>query len=49
MGIPAVDRKIIARYRESGGPEPAPINHQGIDDALLEKPQSHITGTSENS
>jgi hypothetical protein len=35
--ITAVDRRYILRhYRAYGGPEP-PIDHQGIDDAFLEK------------
>jgi hypothetical protein len=28
---------IIGHYRAYGGPEPPPIEHQGIDDAFLEK------------
>ena len=36
--ITAVDRKfIMTHYRAYGGPEPPPIEHQGIDDAFLEK------------
>ena len=36
--ITAVDRKfIMTHYRAYGGPEPPPIDHQGIDDAFLEK------------
>ena len=36
--ITAVDRNMImTSYREHGGPEPPPIDHQGIDDAFLEK------------
>jgi hypothetical protein len=36
--IMAVDRDFIMRhYRAYGGPEPPPIDHQGIDDAFLEK------------
>ncbi len=36
--IQAVDRKfIMAHYRAYGGPEPPPVNHQGIDDAFLGK------------
>jgi hypothetical protein len=37
-GIIAAGRDFIARhYRAYGGPEPPPIDHQGIDDAFLEK------------
>jgi hypothetical protein len=37
-GIRAVDRTfIIEHYRAYGGPEPPPIDHEGIDDAFLEK------------
>ena len=36
--ITAVDRNfIMTHYRAYGGPEPPPIDHQGIDDAFLEK------------
>ena len=36
--ITAVDRDFIMNnYRASGGPEPPPIRHHGIDDAFLEK------------
>jgi hypothetical protein len=36
--ITAVGRDFIMRhYRAYGGPQPPPINHQGIDDAFLEK------------
>ncbi len=36
--ITAVGRDFIMRhYRAYGGPEPPPIDHQGIDDAFLEK------------
>jgi hypothetical protein len=36
--ITAVDRKsIMTSYRAHGGPEPPPIDHQGIDDAFLGK------------
>ncbi len=36
--ITAADRDFIMRhYRAYGGPEPPPIDHQGIDDAFLEK------------
>lgn len=28
---------IMGHYRAYGGPEPPPIDHQGIDDAFLEK------------
>jgi hypothetical protein len=36
--ITAVRRDFIMRhYRSYGGPEPPPIDHQGIDDAFLEK------------
>jgi hypothetical protein len=36
--ISAVDRKfMVEHYRAYGGPEPPPIDHQGIDDAFLEK------------
>jgi hypothetical protein len=36
--ITAVDRKfIMSNYRAYGGPEPPPIDHQGIDNAFLEK------------
>lgn len=36
--LSAVDRKfIMEHYRASGGPQPPPIDHQGIDDAFLEK------------
>jgi hypothetical protein len=36
--ISAVDRKFIFRhYRAYGGPKPPPIDHNGIDDAFLEK------------
>lgn len=27
----------MGHYRAYGGPEPPPIDHQGIDDAFLEK------------
>ena len=30
-------RLIMGHYRAYGGPEPPPIDHQGIDDAFLEK------------
>jgi hypothetical protein len=36
--ISAVDREFIFRhYRAYGGPKPPPIDHNGIDDAFLEK------------
>ncbi|MCZ2157119.1 MAG: hypothetical protein LC114_25025 [Bryobacterales bacterium] len=36
--ITAVNRDfIMSHYRAYGGPEPPPIDHQGIDDAFLEK------------
>jgi len=36
--ITAAGRDFIMRhYRAGGGPEPPPIDHQGIDDAFLEK------------
>lgn len=36
--ISAVDRKFILRhYTAYGGPRPPPIDHNGIDDAFLEK------------
>jgi beta-lactamase regulating signal transducer with metallopeptidase domain len=36
--IQAVDSKfILDHYRAYGGPEPPPLDHQGIDDAFLEK------------
>lgn len=36
--ISAVDRKFVLRhYRAYGGPKPPPIDHNGIDDAFLEK------------
>ncbi len=36
--ISAVGRKlIVGHYRAYGGPEPPPIDHNGIDDAYLEK------------
>ena len=36
--INTVDRKfILEHYRAYGGPAPPPIDHQGIDDAFLEK------------
>jgi hypothetical protein len=36
--ITAVGRDfIMGRYRAYGGPEPRPIDHQGVDDAFLEK------------
>ena len=36
--IGVVDRKHILRnYKEYGGPKPPPIDHQGIDDAFMEK------------
>lgn len=36
--ITVADRAFILRhYRAYGGPEPPPIDHQGIDDAFLEK------------
>jgi len=36
--ISAVDRKFILRhYRAYGGPNPPPIDHNGIDDSFLEK------------
>ena len=37
-GIGAVGRDFIIRhYRAHGGPKPPPIDHQGIDDAFIEK------------
>ncbi len=37
-GISAVGRDFIMRhYRAYGGPKPPPIDHQGIDDAFIEK------------
>ena len=36
--IAAVDREfIMTHYRAYGGPEPPPIDHQGIDDEILER------------
>lgn len=36
--ISAVDHELILRhYRAYDGPKPAPIDHNGIDDAFLEK------------
>jgi hypothetical protein len=36
--ISAADQKFIRRhYRAYGGPKPPPIDHNGIDDAFLEK------------
>ena len=36
--ITAADREfILNHYRAYGGPKPPPIDHQGIDDAFLEK------------
>jgi hypothetical protein len=36
--IQPVDRKfIVEHYRDYGGPEPPPIDHQGIDDAFVGK------------
>lgn len=36
--ISAVDQNFILRhYRAYGGPKPPPIDHNGIDDAFLEK------------
>ena len=36
--ISAVDRDFIMRHFQGyGGPKPPPIDHQGIDDAFLEK------------
>ena len=36
--ITPVDRQFIMRHYEAyGGPKPPPIDHQGIDDAFLEK------------
>jgi hypothetical protein len=36
--ISAADQKFILRhYRAYGGPKPPPIDHNGIDDAFLEK------------
>jgi hypothetical protein len=36
--ISAVDQKfILRRHRAYGGPKPPPIDHNGIDDAFLEK------------
>jgi hypothetical protein len=36
--IAAADRDLImGHYRAYGGPEPPPIDHQGIDDAFLGK------------
>lgn len=34
---PADSRFILNHYRAYGGPEPPPLDHQGIDDAFLEK------------
>ncbi|MBL8213143.1 MAG: hypothetical protein JNK87_20670 [Bryobacterales bacterium] len=31
---------ILERYNAYGGPKPPPINHQGIDDAFVEKASS---------
>jgi hypothetical protein len=37
-GIRAIGRDFIMRHHQAyGGPQPPPINHQGIDDALVEK------------
>jgi hypothetical protein len=37
-GISAAGRDFIMRhYRAYGGPKPPPIDHQGIDDAFIEK------------
>jgi hypothetical protein len=37
-GISAVGNDfIMEHYRAYGGPKPPPINHQGINDAFLEK------------
>jgi len=37
-GITPVGRDFIMRdYNAYGGPKPPPIDHQGIDDAFLEK------------
>lgn len=39
--ITAVGREYIeAHYRAFGGPEPPPVDHQGIDDAFVEKASS---------
>ena len=36
--ITAVGREfILGHYRAYGGPKPPPLDHQGIDDAFLEK------------
>ena len=36
--ISAVNKRFILRhYRAYDGPRPAPIDHNGIDDAILEK------------
>lgn len=36
--ISTVDEKfILRRYRTHGGPKPPPLDHDGIDDAFLEK------------
>jgi hypothetical protein len=36
--ISPVDQEfILTHYRAHGGPKPPPINHQGIDDAFLER------------
>ena len=34
---PADSKFILKHYRAYGGPEPPPLDHQGIDDAFLEK------------
>jgi hypothetical protein len=37
-GISAVGKDFILRhYKAYGGPKPPPIDHQGIDDAFIEK------------
>ena len=37
-GIRPVGRDFIMRHHDAyGGPKPPPINHQGIDDAFVEK------------
>jgi hypothetical protein len=37
-GISAVGKNFIARHHQAfGGPKPPPIDHQGINDAFLEK------------
>jgi hypothetical protein len=37
MGCALLRKFILRHYRAYGGPKPPPIDHNGIDDAFLEK------------